>query len=100
MDYHVLNSTKRKKSLFINFLPNTQNRFIAISKHNNQIIRLKTQSQTPSKYTIVSCCVLINLSHVSFQKHLFDPLVLSFPQCRKFHNVHREWTHLGISKWY
>ncbi|MFS7959592.1 hypothetical protein Hanom_Chr08g00692901 [Helianthus anomalus] len=46
MDYHVLNSTKRKKSLFINFfLPNTQNRFIAISKHNNQIIRLKTQSQ-------------------------------------------------------
>ncbi|MFS7901405.1 hypothetical protein Hanom_Chr00s207002g01839581 [Helianthus anomalus] len=48
MDYHVLNSTKRKKSLFINFLPNTQNRFIAISKHNNQIIRLKTQSQTPS----------------------------------------------------
>ncbi|MFS8020975.1 hypothetical protein Hanom_Chr16g01422051 [Helianthus anomalus] len=49
MDYHVLNSTKRKKSLFINFLPNTQNRFIAISKHNNQIIRLKTQSQTPSK---------------------------------------------------
>ncbi|MFS7889818.1 hypothetical protein Hanom_Chr00s000005g01611541 [Helianthus anomalus] len=50
MDYHVLNSTKRKKSLFINFLPNTQNRFIAISKHNNQIIRLKTQSQTPSKH--------------------------------------------------
>ncbi|MFS8017599.1 hypothetical protein Hanom_Chr15g01382301 [Helianthus anomalus] len=49
MDYHVLNSTKRKKSLFINFLPNTQNRFFAISKHNNQIIRLKTQSQTPSK---------------------------------------------------
>ncbi|MFS7918689.1 hypothetical protein Hanom_Chr03g00204101 [Helianthus anomalus] len=49
MDYHVLNSTKRKKSLFINFLPNTQYRFIAISKHNNQIIRLKTQSQTPSK---------------------------------------------------
>ncbi|MFS8013525.1 hypothetical protein Hanom_Chr14g01333941 [Helianthus anomalus] len=48
MDYHVLNSTKRKKSLFINFLPNTQNRFFAISKHNNQIIRLKTQSQTPS----------------------------------------------------
>ncbi|MFS7943926.1 hypothetical protein Hanom_Chr06g00506021 [Helianthus anomalus] len=48
MDYHVLNSTKRKKSLFIIFLPNTQNRFIAISKHNNQIIRLKTQSQTPS----------------------------------------------------
>ncbi|MFS8000877.1 hypothetical protein Hanom_Chr13g01183731 [Helianthus anomalus] len=50
MDYHVLNSTKRKKSLFVNFLPNTQNRFIAISKYNNQIIRLKTQSQTPSKY--------------------------------------------------
>ncbi|MFS8026626.1 hypothetical protein Hanom_Chr16g01488971 [Helianthus anomalus] len=50
MDYHVLNSTKRKKSLFINFLPNTQNRFFAISKHNNQIIRLKTQSQTPPKY--------------------------------------------------
>ncbi|MFS7939419.1 hypothetical protein Hanom_Chr05g00451481 [Helianthus anomalus] len=49
MDYHVLNSTKRKKSLFINFLPNTQNRFFAISKNNNQIIRLKTQSQTPSK---------------------------------------------------
>ncbi|MFS7937472.1 hypothetical protein Hanom_Chr05g00427971 [Helianthus anomalus] len=49
MDYHVLNSTKRKKSLFINFLPNTQNRFFAISKHNNQIIRLKTQSQTPPK---------------------------------------------------
>ncbi|MFS7909327.1 hypothetical protein Hanom_Chr01g00093311 [Helianthus anomalus] len=49
MDYHVLNSTKRKKSLFINFLPNTQNRFFVISKHNNQIIRLKTQSQTPSK---------------------------------------------------
>ncbi|MFS7995913.1 hypothetical protein Hanom_Chr12g01123681 [Helianthus anomalus] len=48
MDYHVLNSTKRKKSLFINFLPNTQNRFFAISKRNNQIIRLKTQSQTPS----------------------------------------------------
>ncbi|MFS7909704.1 hypothetical protein Hanom_Chr02g00097701 [Helianthus anomalus] len=49
MDYHVLNFTKRKKSFFINFLPNTQNRFIAISKHNNQIIRLKTQSQTPSQ---------------------------------------------------
>ncbi|MFS7930999.1 hypothetical protein Hanom_Chr04g00350851 [Helianthus anomalus] len=49
MDYHVLNFTKPKKTLFINFLPNTQNRFIAISKHNNQIIRLKTQSQTPSK---------------------------------------------------
>ncbi|MFS7980248.1 hypothetical protein Hanom_Chr10g00937211 [Helianthus anomalus] len=48
MDYHVLNSTKRKKSLFIIFLPNTQNRFFVISKHNNQIIRLKTQSQTPS----------------------------------------------------
>ncbi|MFS7983189.1 hypothetical protein Hanom_Chr11g00971611 [Helianthus anomalus] len=48
MDYHVLNSTKSKKSLFINFLPNTQNSFFAISKHNNQIIRLKTQSQTPS----------------------------------------------------
>ncbi|MFS7923253.1 hypothetical protein Hanom_Chr03g00258521 [Helianthus anomalus] len=48
MDYHVLNSTKRRKSLFINFfLPNPQNRFFAISKHNNQIIRLKTQSQTP-----------------------------------------------------
>ncbi|MFS7936986.1 hypothetical protein Hanom_Chr05g00422211 [Helianthus anomalus] len=47
MDYHVLNSTKRKKSLFINFLANTQNRFVAISKHNNQIIRLKTQSQHP-----------------------------------------------------
>ncbi|MFS7964554.1 hypothetical protein Hanom_Chr08g00751721 [Helianthus anomalus] len=46
MDYHVLNSTKRKKSLFINFLPNTQNRFFAISKHNIQIIKLKTQSQT------------------------------------------------------
>ncbi|MFS7889005.1 hypothetical protein Hanom_Chr00s000003g01601661 [Helianthus anomalus] len=54
MDYHVLNSTKRKKSLFINFLPNTQNRFFAISKHNNQIIRLKTQSQTPSKYLLIS----------------------------------------------
>ncbi|MFS7909697.1 hypothetical protein Hanom_Chr02g00097631 [Helianthus anomalus] len=51
MDYHVLNSTKRKKSLFINLLPNTQNRFIAISKHKNQIIRLKTQSQTPSYLT-------------------------------------------------
>ncbi|MFS7913588.1 hypothetical protein Hanom_Chr02g00143511 [Helianthus anomalus] len=37
MDYHVLNSTKRKKSLFINFLPNTQNKFFAISKHNNQV---------------------------------------------------------------
>ncbi|MFS7910839.1 hypothetical protein Hanom_Chr02g00110901 [Helianthus anomalus] len=49
MDYHVLNSTKRKKSLFIIFLPNTQNRFFAISKHNNQIIRLKTYSQTPPK---------------------------------------------------
>ncbi|MFS7981593.1 hypothetical protein Hanom_Chr10g00952791 [Helianthus anomalus] len=49
MNYHVLNSTKRKKkSLFINFLPNTQNRFFTISKHNIQIIRLKTQSQTPS----------------------------------------------------
>ncbi|MFS7903478.1 hypothetical protein Hanom_Chr01g00024551 [Helianthus anomalus] len=47
MDYHVLNSTKRKKSLFINFLPNTENRFFAISKHNNQIIKLKKQSQTP-----------------------------------------------------
>ncbi|MFS7904118.1 hypothetical protein Hanom_Chr01g00032231 [Helianthus anomalus] len=47
MDYHVLNSTKRKKSLFIKFLPNTQNRFFAISKHNNQIIRMKKQSQTP-----------------------------------------------------
>ncbi|MFS7943617.1 hypothetical protein Hanom_Chr06g00502391 [Helianthus anomalus] len=50
MDYHVLNSTKRKKSIFINFLPNTQNRFFAISKHNNQIIRLKTQSQTPLRW--------------------------------------------------
>ncbi|MFS7972360.1 hypothetical protein Hanom_Chr09g00843831 [Helianthus anomalus] len=58
MDYHVLNSTKRKKSLFVNFLPNTQNRFIAISKHNNQIIRLKTQSQTPSY--IIACKFLIN----------------------------------------
>ncbi|MFS7920511.1 hypothetical protein Hanom_Chr03g00225731 [Helianthus anomalus] len=48
MDYHILNYTKRKKSFFINFLPNTQNRFFAISKHNNQTIRLKTQSQTPS----------------------------------------------------
>ncbi|MFS7966011.1 hypothetical protein Hanom_Chr09g00768871 [Helianthus anomalus] len=52
MDYHVLNSTKRKKSLFINFLQNTQNRFFTISKHNNQIIRLKTQSQTPPKWYI------------------------------------------------
>ncbi|MFS8015302.1 hypothetical protein Hanom_Chr15g01354791 [Helianthus anomalus] len=52
MDYHVLNSTKPKKSLFINFLPNTQNRFITISKHNNQIIRLKTQSQTPRRVLI------------------------------------------------
>ncbi|MFS7980043.1 hypothetical protein Hanom_Chr10g00934761 [Helianthus anomalus] len=51
MDYHVLNSTKRKKSLFIYFLPNTQNRFFAISNHNNQIIRLKTQSQTPPNTT-------------------------------------------------
>ncbi|MFS7979088.1 hypothetical protein Hanom_Chr10g00923241 [Helianthus anomalus] len=60
MDYHVLNSTKRKKSLFINFLPNTQNRFFAISKHNNQIIRLKTQSQTPSKspFLIIEVSVL------------------------------------------
>ncbi|MFS7889533.1 hypothetical protein Hanom_Chr00s000004g01608121 [Helianthus anomalus] len=56
MDYHVLNSTKRKKSLFIKFLPNTQNRFFATSKHNNQIIRLKTQSQTPSKYYIIVTC--------------------------------------------
>ncbi|MFS7999604.1 hypothetical protein Hanom_Chr12g01168311 [Helianthus anomalus] len=61
MDYHVLNSTKRKKSLFINFLTNTQNRFIAISKHNNQIIRLKTQSQTPSKFATVNeyPCVIL-----------------------------------------
>ncbi|MFS7961607.1 hypothetical protein Hanom_Chr08g00717111 [Helianthus anomalus] len=53
MDYHILNSTKRKNSLFINFLPNTQNRFFAISKYNNQIIRLKTQSQTPSNMLLV-----------------------------------------------
>ncbi|MFS7972594.1 hypothetical protein Hanom_Chr09g00846631 [Helianthus anomalus] len=59
MDYHVLNSTKRKKSLFINFLPNTQNRFFAISKHNNQIIRLKTQSQTPPK-SIFNCSHKLN----------------------------------------
>ncbi|MFS7890341.1 hypothetical protein Hanom_Chr00s000047g01617581 [Helianthus anomalus] len=63
MDYHVLNSTKRKKSLFNNFLPNTQNRSFAISKHNNQKIRLKTQSQTPPKY-IGSCRAgLLNLDN-------------------------------------
>ncbi|MFS7982665.1 hypothetical protein Hanom_Chr10g00965471 [Helianthus anomalus] len=56
MDYHVLNSTKRKKSLFIKFLPNTQNRFFAISKRNNQIIRLKTQSQTPSNFAFLCFC--------------------------------------------
>ncbi|MFS7932645.1 hypothetical protein Hanom_Chr04g00370381 [Helianthus anomalus] len=58
MDYHVLNSTKRKKSLFINFLPNTQNRFFAISNHNNQIIRLKTQSQTPSYTFLIKLIIL------------------------------------------
>ncbi|MFS7919502.1 hypothetical protein Hanom_Chr03g00213381 [Helianthus anomalus] len=62
MDYHVLNSTKRKKSLFINFLPNTQIRFIAISKHNDQIIRLKAQSQTPSK---CNCMVSFSTAMVS-----------------------------------
>ncbi|MFS7984559.1 hypothetical protein Hanom_Chr11g00987791 [Helianthus anomalus] len=47
LGYHVLISTKRKKSVFINFLTNTQIDFFAISKHNNQKIRLKKQSQTP-----------------------------------------------------
>ncbi|MFS8029904.1 hypothetical protein Hanom_Chr17g01527821 [Helianthus anomalus] len=69
MDYHVLNSTKRKKSLFINFLPNTQNRFFAISKHNNQIIRLKTQSQTPSKYVLVTLFISV-YSHYNVLKAL------------------------------
>ncbi|MFS7902281.1 hypothetical protein Hanom_Chr01g00009421 [Helianthus anomalus] len=65
MDYHVLNSTKRKKSLFINFLPNTQNRFFGISKHNNQIIRLKTQSQTPyNKLLIYITCFLNKLTRL------------------------------------
>ncbi|MFS7989849.1 hypothetical protein Hanom_Chr11g01051691 [Helianthus anomalus] len=65
MDYHVLNSTKRKKSFFINFLPNTENSFFAISKHNNQIIRFKTQYQTPSKtFELLFCrertpCVVV-----------------------------------------